>query len=109
MSENNGNIGIGSVVAAFITGSAVGMAAALLVAPKSGKETREDITQSMNDAKKNLANKLNEGTDLAKSKVNDALETTKTVATESKRAAKEAKQRVKEKRTDDNDDEGVRY
>lgn len=99
----------GPIAAAFICGAAIGMLTALMIAPKSGKETREDIANSLNDVKDRVSDKLTSGADSAKSIIGEAVATTKTVAYESKRAAKEAKQRVKDNRYKDdaNDDDWV--
>lgn len=83
----------------FLTGFAIGMATAMLVAPKSGRESREDLRNTFNSAKNNLGDKAASTKDVATAKLNQALETTKTVASESTRAAKQAKQRVKEQKS----------
>jgi len=64
MSENRD----GSILAAFLVGGIVGAAIGILFAPKSGKETREDIGEwvedTMEKSKKQLAaagEKLKEG------------------------------------------------
>lgn len=95
----------GSIAAAFITGAAVGMAAAFLVAPKSGKETREDIKRNLVDTKNKINETVSSGNEAAKIKLNEAVNTTKTVAREGKRAAKEAKDRVKKQQTNDDEEE----
>lgn len=86
-----------SALTVFLSGAALGAVAALLLAPKSGEETREDIKKAMNDIRDNVSDKVSSGSDAAKTKLTDAVNMTKTVATESKRAAREASSRVKEK------------
>ena len=88
-----------SMAGAFITGTAMGMVIALLIAPKSGKETREDIRRNLNYAKDNINDKLSTGSDEAKAVLKEAVSTTKTIANESKRAAREATKRIKEQKT----------
>ncbi|MFA6582736.1 MAG: YtxH domain-containing protein [Elusimicrobiaceae bacterium] len=46
MKEDNSS----SVIAAFVLGGIVGAVAGLLLAPKSGKETREDLGNWLDDA-----------------------------------------------------------
>ena len=41
----------GSMLAGLVVGAAIGAAAALLYAPQSGKETREDILERLDDVK----------------------------------------------------------
>ena len=54
----------GALAAGIIAGSAVGIVTGMLIAPKSGKELREDI-----------ADKTKEGIDTAKDKIGDAKDT----------------------------------
>ncbi len=96
MSNTNHDSG-GQIFAAFITGAAVGMVTALLVAPKSGDEAREDIKDTLNRIKETISNKVEDTKSSTKSKINEAIETTKVAAKESKRAAEVAKERVKNK------------
>jgi gas vesicle protein len=53
MSENNS----GSSVAFFLAGAGIGAILALLFAPKSGKETREFISQRANEGREKVAAK----------------------------------------------------
>jgi len=48
--EQHGNTGL-SVFLAFIGGAAIGGSAALLLAPRSGAETRKRITGAVDDAR----------------------------------------------------------
>ncbi len=93
-----------SLTAAFIAGTAVGVAAALLTAPKRGKETRDDIKQALSGIADKVSTSLEEKTDNAKSKIENALDTTKIADNEGKKAAKDAKKRVKNKQ-----EEGEEY
>ena len=103
---SDGNSDKGSLAAAFMAGTALGVVAALLMAPKSGEETREDIKETLGDAKDKVTQTVGDTKENAKSKISEAVDTTKTVAKESKRAAKDAKERVKESKghPDSNED-----
>jgi gas vesicle protein len=41
--EENGSRGVGSIISSFFLGGLIGASVALLVSPKSGRETREQI------------------------------------------------------------------
>lgn len=67
-----------------IIGAAVGVAAGILTAPKSGKETREDIKRKAEDAKVKVATtrddllfKAEEATDDMRQKAVEKIETVK--------------------------------
>lgn len=64
-SSEGGNTG--KVIFAFLLGGLVGAGVALLLAPASGRETREKITDAANEAK----NKIVELADLAKDKASE--------------------------------------
>ncbi len=49
--EENGGRGVGSVISSFFLGGLIGAGLALLVAPKSGSETREQIKGFAGSAK----------------------------------------------------------
>ncbi len=53
MSENNG----GSNIAFFLAGAGIGAILALLFAPKSGKETRDYISQRANESREKVVAK----------------------------------------------------
>jgi len=53
MSENNG----GSNIAFFLAGAGIGAILALLFAPKSGKETRDYISQKAGESREKVAAK----------------------------------------------------
>lgn len=67
-----------------IIGAAIGVVAGLLFAPKSGKETREDIKQAANKTAKELESKLKELHD----QLADKAEETKAAAKKLKGTAK---------------------
>lgn len=85
-------------ILAFIIGSAAGIATGILMAPKSGKETREDIKRKAKENADTIKQKANQAKDTVSDKASDAVDTAKTVAHEGKRAAQEARDRVKEQR-----------
>jgi len=51
---SNGGSGAGSVFLAFLTGAALGGVVALLLAPRSGQETRRRLVDMTDDAKEKL-------------------------------------------------------
>ncbi|WP_353095217.1 YtxH domain-containing protein [Tissierella praeacuta] len=53
--ENAKNLAVGTAI-----GTAIGAVAGILFAPKSGKETREDISQKSKDVAENVRNTVNE-------------------------------------------------
>ena len=63
--SDNGNSG--KVIFAFLLGGLLGAGVALLLAPASGKETRDKITDSASEAKA----KINEIAELAKEKAEE--------------------------------------
>jgi len=50
MAHNDNGVSTGAVVVSFLAGAALGSALALLYAPKSGRETREQIADLADDA-----------------------------------------------------------
>lgn len=85
-------------ILAFIVGSLAGITTGILMAPKSGKETREDIKRKAKEGADTMKQKANQAKDTVNDKATEAVDTAKTVAQESKRAAREARDRVKEQR-----------
>ncbi|HYR87562.1 MAG TPA: YtxH domain-containing protein [Terriglobia bacterium] len=59
MSENNS--GGADKFLFFLAGAGIGAALAVLFAPKSGRETRDWLSNTANDSKDYVANKVNEG------------------------------------------------
>jgi gas vesicle protein len=55
MSQNNGGVGAGTVILAFLAGAAVGGVVALLYAPQAGTKTRQKILEMGDDAKETMA------------------------------------------------------
>ncbi len=64
----------GNVILAFLAGGVIGAALGVLFAPKSGKETRDDIAKVVEDAKA----KTDEFTQEAKAKISGLVEEAKT-------------------------------
>jgi gas vesicle protein len=54
MSQNNGGVGAGTVLFAFLAGAAVGGVVALLFAPQSGEKTRQKLLQYGDDARETV-------------------------------------------------------
>jgi gas vesicle protein len=96
MSEKS-EMGVGTAIIAFLVGSAIGIGTGILIAPKSGKETRTNIKRKTRDSVNKAGEKLQHGKDVAKSKIDDTVSKTKLIAAETKQAAKDAKDRVTEK------------
>jgi gas vesicle protein len=89
-----------NVVGVALIAAAVGAVAGMLLAPKKGSETREDLMGKYNDAKNktqdtvnSTKDKLNRGVDAARGKVHDAADKTKDVADNAADKAKDATSR----------------
>ena len=54
MSQNNGGVGAGTVLFAFLAGAAVGGVVALLFAPQAGKQTRQKLLEYGDDARETV-------------------------------------------------------
>ena len=100
MSDNENGLSTGTVLLSFLAGAAVGAGLALLYAPKSGRELREQISDLAEDA----VDKIKEYTKEAQEKVKSSLEEGKDIIKEKKsilstalEAGKEAMAREKEK------------
>ena len=59
MSDNNN--GAGDKILFFMAGAGIGAVLALLLAPKSGRETRELIARTATDSRDFISTKVNEG------------------------------------------------
>ena len=68
MSEKNESTRIGGYLAAFAIGALVGTGAALLYAPRSGKETRELLAKKGRDLKGQAADALDDAKDFVQGK-----------------------------------------
>jgi len=65
MGENSGG---GDKFLFFLAGAGIGAVVALLLAPKSGRETRELIARTASDGREFIANKVNEGRNMVEEK-----------------------------------------
>ena len=68
MSDNNESSRVGGYLAAFAIGALVGTGAALLYAPRSGKETRELLAKKGRELKDRAVDVLEEGKDFVQGK-----------------------------------------
>lgn len=100
MSHHENGISTSTVLVSFLAGAALGAGLALLYAPKSGRETREQIADLADDA----ACRIKEYTRDAQEKIREALDDGKELLREKKsilssaiEAGKEAIQKEREK------------
>ena len=68
MSDSNESSRVGGYLAAFAIGALVGTAAALLYAPRSGKETRDLLAKKGRDLKGKASDALEDATDFVRGK-----------------------------------------
>jgi gas vesicle protein len=68
MSDNNESSRVGGYLAAFAIGALVGTGAALLYAPRSGKETRDLLAKKGRDLKGQASDALDSATDFVQGK-----------------------------------------
>jgi gas vesicle protein len=68
MSDNNESTRVGGYLAAFAIGALIGTGAALLYAPRSGKETRELIAQRGRALKGHATDALDDAKDFVQGK-----------------------------------------
>ncbi len=68
MSDNNESCRVSGYLAAFAIGALVGTAAALLYAPRSGKETRELLAKKGRDLKGRASEALDDAADFVQGK-----------------------------------------
>ncbi len=97
---SNGRYSAGSVALAFLMGSAVGAGLALLVAPKSGPETRELIKGQASVAKDEalkVADEVKEKATELLEKSKEVVESKKAVLESALEAGKEAMEKEKER------------
>ena len=100
MSNNNDGFSASSVFLAFILGGIVGAGAALLMAPQSGKETREKIKGLADDIKERATGYAGQIKDKVASTVEDGkgfFEEKKSLLTAAVEAGKEAYEKEKGK------------
>lgn len=91
---------VGAAGFAFVTGGVLGAAAALLLAPQSGRESQNQLRGYARRAEEGayeLADKANEGVDQALEKGRDFINDTRVVLTEAVEAGRTAMQREHER------------
>ncbi len=96
--HDDGNV-VGSFLAGLGIGALVGAAVAMLMAPKSGSETREDIIHAVDEAKlkaSGMANDLSESGEELLEKSKELMETTKEKMQAAIDAGKDVAMRKKE-------------
>ncbi len=100
MSNNNDGFSASSVFLAFVLGGIVGAGVALLMAPQSGKETREKIKGIADDIKEKATGYAGQIKDKVASAVEDSkgfFEEKKSLLTTAVEAGKEAYEKEKGK------------
>lgn len=93
-------IGTGTMLLSFVAGAAVGIGAALLLAPKTGEEMRGRIRDMADDAVDRIKEYANEAQDKIRASYEDGKEVVlekKSILTSAIEAGKEAMDREKEK------------
>ncbi len=102
MADNSG-CSLGAAGLAFVTGGVLGAAAALLLAPQSGRESQQQLRGYARRAEEGvheLADKANEGVDQALEKGRDIINDTRAVLTEAVEAGRTAMHREYERLSD---------
>jgi gas vesicle protein len=104
MAGDDRGLSSGAVLLAFLTGAAAGAVAALLYAPKSGRESREQLrgyARQTEEGIRELAGRAGELWDETVEKGKDFLEDKKTVLSEALEAGREAIRRERDRRGDE--------
>ena len=94
--SDNCEVSAGTVLVSFVAGAAIGAALALMYAPKSGREMRDDILDLTEDAVDKIKEYAKEAQDKIKTAVEDSKETfteKKSVLASALEAGREAMQR----------------
>lgn len=100
MRHEEGGYSAGSMLLSFLLGGIVGAGLALLLAPQSGRETRQRIRELVEDAKERAADYVDEVKGKITSTVEkgkDFFEEKKSIITTAVEAGKEAYEKEKEK------------
>lgn len=94
------DIGTGTMLLSFLAGAAVGIGAALLLAPKTGEEMRGRIKDMADDAVDKIKEYANEAQDKIRASYEEGKDVVlekKSIITSAIEAGKEAMEREKEK------------
>ncbi len=100
MSDENRGTGVGTVLVSFLAGAAIGSGLALLFAPKSGREVREQIKDLTDDAVDKIREYARDAQDKLKSSLDEGKEIIKqkkSMISSAIEAGKEAMEKEKEK------------
>ncbi len=100
MAEEDRGVNAGTVLISFLAGAAFGAGVALLMAPKTGKELRDTISDLTDDAASKLKEFVTEAQEKLKTTIDDGkeiLKEKKTILSSAIEAGKEAMEREKEK------------
>jgi gas vesicle protein len=101
MAQNeNGGFSAGCVLLSFVVGGLMGAGVALLVAPKSGRETRQQLKELAEDVKEKAEGyieQMKEQVSTVVEKGKDLLEEQKSILVSAVEAGKEAYEKEKEK------------
>ena len=100
MASNNEGVSIGTVVLAMMTGALAGAVAALLLAPQSGQESREQLRTMARRAEENLRDlgeKAGEEFERVVGKGRELYEDNKSVLNEAFDAGREAMRRERDR------------
>jgi len=100
MAQEESGFSASSMLLAFLLGGVVGAGVALLVAPKTGQETRRTIKDLAEDVKEKAESYIEQAREKAESAVEkgkDFLEKEKSIITSAVEAGKEAYEKEKKK------------
>ena len=90
--NNHGNNGLGTTFLAFTLGAVIGGGVALLMAPRSGSETREKLQEKIDGTRSKLNDMTQEAEDRIKKTVQDGMDKLEEKADLIKTAAKAGKE-----------------
>jgi gas vesicle protein len=100
MADDDRGFSPGTVILAFLSGALLGAAGALLLAPQSGRETREQLrnyARKSEDNLRDLSSKASEAYEKALEKGREFVQEQKSVLTEAFEAGREAMRRERER------------
>lgn len=103
MASDNGGVSIGTVFLAVVTGALAGAVAALLLAPQSGRESREQLrtyARRAEEGVRDMSEKAGREFERAIQKGRNLYEENRSVLTEAFEAGREAMKREREKLTE---------